>query len=267
MEKRLKCLEKTLNELDFVCRISPVYALISCRSYIENILNKVMDHASFDYEKMTLKEKISLFNKKGLLTGKIHTEITLIRQDGNDATHNFKGNENKAKFAFDTCKKLTNLISENINDFINRLEPKLKLENAKLYKGKIDRVGNKDFGFIIEENTREKVYFKPSKQGFEETTKIKKGYEVSFKVNITDRKTSYEASELKILGEVKNIDQDNDDPKYAFIDGKENDDIYLPFDNLSKKVMSRIKQGTQISFKTKEGRNKDEAYEVELIAS
>ncbi|MFW6311111.1 MAG: cold-shock protein [Nanoarchaeota archaeon] len=55
--------------------------------------------------------------------------------------------------------------------------------------------------------------------------------------------------------------------KYGFIDsGDNNPDIFFLLDNIPDKIKSKIKVGSQLCFRLKDGKNKDEAYDIEIAS-
>ncbi|MFW6016745.1 MAG: DUF4145 domain-containing protein, partial [bacterium] len=231
-------LNSLLVDLDYVVRISSLYGLIGCRAYIEKILNIILDEDDFN-SPLTLADKINLLEERGILKGRMLTEIQNIRYKGNDASHKLIGTESEANSALATCEKF----KEWYLDYYN----KTKLKNNQTYYGIIRKYGNKKYGFIKESKTGENVYFDASKQNFLAPKKINPGYKVKFKVKYTSGKTPYEAYNLKIIGKIKNIDTNNNG-KFGFINGNEYPDIYFSFDNINDIHKGDINIGDEIAF-------------------
>ncbi len=191
------------------------------------------------------------------------TEVDNIRYKGNDAIHELVGQESDARLALETCKKVKSWYEANKNE-IEKIIKNNELTEGKTYLGEIKKYGNKRFGFIVEENTGQEVFLSAEEQDYVNPSTIKKGYKVIFEVVITSKRIKYEAKNMKIIGQVKNIDAKGKH-KYGFLDVGSQPDIYFSFNRLSDKQRQQISEGSKLAFKLKRGSKKDEAYDIAII--
>lgn len=260
--------EPMLEELKYVCRLSPLSALITSRALLESILNEVILKKEFltdteKIEKETLGKKIELLDKRKFLKERELTSIRTILFKGNDAAHKLKAEISTAESVYsellDFYKYIINLkIQENSN-----IEEVKNGDEQKKYRGFVDEYDGKRIGFIKNKDNEERYIFSITSSETISADHIKIGDEIQFELeeNLNKNKAEYKAYNLEHIAKVVLIGRTPTNGRYAFLKcGNREEDIYLNIYN----VDTHIKKGQDLLIKIKTGTNKDEAFDIKM---
>lgn len=253
-----------IEELEYVCKISPVSGLIGMRAYLENLLNQIIlkkEYLSKDEcEKEKLGKKINLLEIKNIFTEKELHNIKAINFKGNEAAHYLKGDLNDSLYLYKSLIEIYTVI----NKLYNHSEEKIKIIKEKR-KGKVISYSN-NIGYIEDDNTKEQYIFKLQTEHNQNDIKISVGDKLSFNLeeNINKKKSNYKAIDIKHIAVIEKIGR-TQGHKYAFLkSGERTELIYLDYRNVSTELINKLKRGINISCYIRKGTKKDEAYDISV---
>lgn len=256
LNEKYEKLSVFFKDLEYVARINPLSALISCRIYIEGLLNIILNEEDKEDEDSKLSEKITKLEKKGVLKGRILTDIQSIRYQGNDASHRLYGTQSDASSVLDKCKAIDKWFVENKDNF-NKTDE--NVPKNSIFTGIVKSIAGSDV-IIREKESGKEFNFNLSSQNYKKPLRISENDEIRFEVR------NEKVINIRFIGVIERLSE-NDNGKFGFVIYN-NQQLYFSYKFIDKSLHDNLRNGLKVSFLCGKnnmiGKN-DEIFEMDII--